>query len=123
MDYKTPILELGNVLITSIVIDLTDEQVIRFQRDLVEAISSKEASGVVIDISALDTVDSFMARVINDTASAAKLLGAKVVVCGVQPYVAMTLIELGRNLFNVETTFNLEQALAKVNQLIKSAVK
>ncbi len=119
MNFKAPILQLGDILITSIIMDLSDEQVLKFQHDLVTDISEKGSEGLVIDISALDTVDSFMARVINDTARAVKLLGAEVVVCGVQPFVAMTLVEMGRSLFNVETTFNLEQGLSKVKQLIR----
>ena len=106
-----PILQLGRLLITTVLFDLSDEQAMQFQSRVVSAISERSADGMVIDISALDVVDSFMARVINDTARAARLVGAEVVVCGVQPYVAMTLVELGRDLFNVTTTFNLEQGL------------
>jgi rsbT antagonist protein RsbS len=119
MNYKAPILELGKTLITSILIDLTDEQALQFQKDIVMVIKSKSANGVVIDISALDVVDSFMARVINDTAKSARLVGAEVVVCGIQPYVAITLIEMGRNLFEVGTTFNLEQAINQIKQRIE----
>ncbi len=118
MSVTTPLLVLGDILITSIQTDLSDEQVVQFQHDLVCAIGDKDALGVVIDISALDVVDSFMARVINDTARAARLVGAEVVVCGIQAYVAMTLVEMGRNLFDVHTTFNLEQALERVKQTI-----
>ena len=118
MDFKVPILELGKTLITAIQFDLSDEQVVQFQRDVVTSINNKEADGIIIDISALDVVDSYMARAINDTARAAKLIGAEVVVCGIQPFVAMTLVEMGRNLFNVVTTFNLEQALTKINELL-----
>ncbi len=122
MNLKAPILELGKILITSILSDLTDEQAIHFQRDIVTSIKGKNAFGVIIDISALDVVDSFMARVINDTAKASQLVGAEVVVCGVQPYSAIALVELGRNLFRVETTFNLEQAYNKIKLLVKDRV-
>ncbi|WP_143870857.1 STAS domain-containing protein [Catenovulum sediminis] len=118
MNFKTPLLQLGDVLITSIQTDLSDAQVSEFQQDLVRAIGVKNANAVVIDISALDVVDSFMARVINDTARAARLVGAEVAVCGIQPYVAMTLVEMGRQLFDVQTTFNLEQALAAVKAAV-----
>ncbi|MER2494310.1 STAS domain-containing protein [Catenovulum sediminis] len=118
MNFKTPLLQLGDVLITSIQTDLSDAQVSEFQQDLVRAIGLKNANAVVIDISALDVVDSFMARVINDTARAARLVGAEVAVCGIQPYVAMTLVEMGRQLFDVQTTFNLEQALAAVKAAV-----
>lgn len=118
MNVKTPVLVLGEILITIIQTDLSDQQVEQFQQDLVNAIRQKSALGVVIDISALDVVDSFMARVINDTAKAARLVGAEVAVCGIQPYVAMTLVDMGRNLFDVHTTFNLEQALAAVKKSV-----
>ncbi len=117
MEFNVPILQLGKLLITTLQFDLSDQQVVCFQRDIVQEVSTRDAQGIVIDISALDVVDSFMARVINDTARAVKLVGAEVVVCGVQPYVAMTLVEMGRNLFNVETTFNLEQGIDKLKQL------
>ncbi len=120
MEFNVPILQLGKLLITTLQFDLSDQQVVCFQREIVEEVSKRDAQGIVIDISALDVVDSFMARVINDTARAVKLVGAEVVVCGVQPYVAMTLVEMGRNLFNVETTFNLEQGLDKLKLLTQA---
>ncbi len=116
MEFNLPILQLGKILITTILFDLSDEQVVEFQSKLVNAINKHSAEGILIDISTLDVVDSFMARVINDTAKAAKLVGADVCVCGVQPYVAMALVELGRDLFNVDTTFNLEQGLERLQE-------
>lgn len=114
MEHNLPILQLGRLLITTIFVDLSDEQAMSFQSKVVQTIKDRDAEGIVIDISALDVVDSFMARVINDTAQAARLVGAEVVVCGVQPYVAMALVELGRDLINVDTTFNLEQGLERL---------
>ncbi|WP_372981784.1 STAS domain-containing protein [Marinobacter sediminum] len=119
MELNFPILELGDLLITTILFDLSDQQVVQFQSDIVNAIKNRDAEGIVIDISTLDVVDSFMARVINDTAKAARLVGAEVVVCGVQPYVALALVELGRNLFNVDTTFNLEQGIDRLRQRLQ----
>lgn len=116
MELNVPILQLGRLLITTVLFDLSDEQALQFQTKVVNAINQHTAEGIVIDISTLDVVDSYMARVINDTASAARLVGAEVVVCGVQPYVAMALVELGRDLFNVDTTFNLEQGLDCLKQ-------
>lgn len=108
---KIPILRLGRILLSSVQTDLTDVDALQFQDDLVRKIAAVEAQGVGIDITALDVVDSFMARVLNDTASMARLLGAEVVICGVQPYVAMTLIEMGRSLIATDCAFNLEQGL------------
>jgi rsbT antagonist protein RsbS len=106
-----PILRLGNILLSSIQIDLTDIEALQFQNDLVNKIAEVEAHGVVIDITSLEVVDSFMARVLNDTASMARLLGAEVIICGVQPFVAMTLVEMGRDLIGADCTFNLDQAI------------
>jgi len=108
---KIPILRLGRILLTSVQVDLTDADALQFQDDLVNKIVDTEAMGIAIDITALEVVDSFMARVINDTASMARLLGAEVVICGVQPFVAMTLVEMGRDLIGADCAFNLEQGL------------
>ena len=115
---KIPILKLDNILLTSIQIDLTDADALQFQADLVAKIAELEAVGVAIDITPLDVVDSFMARVLNDTAAMARLLGAEVVICGVQPFVAMTLVEMGRNLISADCVFNLEQGLKLLNEKI-----
>ena len=108
---KIPVLRLGRILLTSIQIDLVDADAMQFQNDLVSKIAEIEALGVAIDITSLDVVDSFMARVINDTAEMSRLLGAEVVICGVQPFVAMTLVEMGRDLIGADCTFNLDQGL------------
>ena len=117
---KIPILKLKDILITSIQIDLTDEGAIEFQTDVLSKVSETSANGVVIDITALDVVDSFMARVLNNTATMVRLLGAEVVLCGMQPAVAITLIEMGRELIGVETALNLDRAVDDINELIKS---
>ena len=117
---KIPILRLGRILLSSVQTDLTDVDALQFQDDLVRKIAAIEAQGVAIDITALDVVDSFMARVLNDTASMARLLGAEVVICGVQPYVAMTLIEMGRSLIATDCAFNLEQGLKILEARIAS---
>jgi rsbT antagonist protein RsbS len=117
---KIPILKLKDILITSIQIDLTDDEAIEFQTDVLAKVSETDAKGVIIDITALDVVDSFMARVLNNTATMVRLLGAEVVLCGMQPSVAITLIEMGRELIGVETALDLDQAVDNINELIKS---
>ena len=117
---KIPILKLKDILITSIQIDLTDEEAIEFQVDVLSKVSETDANGLVIDITALDVVDSFMARVLNNTATMVRLLGAEVIICGIQPAVAITLIEMGRELIGVETALNLDRAVDNINELIKS---
>ena len=108
---KIAIPRLGRILLCAIQHDLSDDDALAFQSNLLETIVDVEALGVVIDISALDVVDSFMARVINDTSSMARLLGAEVIVCGIQPFVALTLVEMGQGLLGANCTFNLEQGL------------
>lgn len=115
---KIPILQLGRILLVSIQVDLSDTDAMQFQNDMVNKIAETEALGIAIDITALDVVDSFMARVISDTASMARLLGAEVVICGIQPYVAMTLVEMGRDLIGADCAFNLDQGLKILAQLI-----
>ena len=117
---KIAIPRLGRILLVAIQQDLSDDEALAFQSNLLSTIAEIEALGVVVDISALDVVDSFMARVINDTASMARLLGAEVIVCGIQPFVALTLVEMGRELIGAECVFNLEQALKKLKTSIRS---
>ena len=108
---RIPILELERILLVSIQVDLTDNDAMQFQSDLVERVAAIEALGVAIDITTLDVVDSYMARVINDTANMVRLLGAEVVIYGIQPFVTLTLIEMGRGLLGADCAFNLAQAL------------
>jgi rsbT antagonist protein RsbS len=115
---KIPILRLDRILLISIQADLSDNDAMDFQSDLVTRAAEVEALGVAIDITALDVVDSYMARVINDTASMVRLLGAEVVICGVQPFVALTLVEMGRDLLGADCTFNLGEGLELLRQRI-----
>ena len=115
---KIPILRLRDVLLSSIQVDLTDQDALDFQRDMLSRVSETEARGVLIDITALDVVDSFLARVLNDTANMVRLLGTHVVICGMRPAVALTLVEMGRELVDIETVLNLDQGLEKIEQLI-----
>ena len=116
---KIPILRLKDVLLTSIQVDLTDQDALDFQTDVLRVVSETEAQGIVIDITAMDVVDSFMARALNDTARMVQMLGAEVVLCGMQPMVALALTEMGRELTGVETALNLDRGLEKLNQLIR----
>ncbi len=115
---KIPILRYADILVTSIQVDLTDEEALEFQSDVLQMAKKTDAKGAVIDITALDVVDSFMARVLNDTAEMVRLMGSEVVVCGMQPSVALTLTEMGRGLIGVETALNLEQGMNKLQRLI-----
>ncbi|MGE5476803.1 MAG: STAS domain-containing protein [Bacteroidales bacterium] len=111
---RIPILKLGNLLLTSIQSDITDEQALALQTDLLRQLDKTQARGVVLDISSLDVVDSYMARILTETARMAKLMGGEVVISGMNPMVAVTLIEMGRELVGVETALNLEQGVEKL---------
>ncbi len=115
---KVAILELRGVLLTAIQLDMSDEEAVVFQADVLRKISDTEAKGLVIDITAMDVVDSYMARVINDTAIQAGMIGTQVVLCGMQPDVALTLIEMGRGLIGVKTALNLDHAFDKIEEMI-----
>lgn len=114
-----PILKLKDILLTSIQVDLTDQEALDFQADVLEMANRTEAKGLVMDITALDVVDSFLARVINDTANMVRLIGTETVICGMQPEVALTLMEMGRELVGVEAALNLEQGVEKLQRLIE----
>ncbi len=109
---RIPILALGDVLLVSIQVDLHDRLALELQDSLTERIAESGASGVIIDISLLDTVDSFMARMLANLASMARLLDADVVLAGMQPAVAMTLVELGLSLPGIRTALNVDSGLA-----------
>ncbi len=115
---KIPILKLGDLLLTSLQEDLTDQDAIDFQQDLLRMTASSDAVGIVIDITSLEIVDSYMARILNDTANMVRLLGTEVVICGMRPAVALTLMEMGRELIGVEAALNLDLGIAKVRKLI-----
>ena len=115
---KIPVLKLKNVLLTSIQVELTDDDALVFQDDVLHKIKQTEARGIVIDITALEVVDSYLARILNDTANMARLLGAESVICGMRPAVSLTLVEMGRELIGVESALDLDQAMEKVNTMI-----
>ena len=113
---RVPILALGDVLLVSIQIDLQDESVLALQEDLAERIVESGAAGVVIDISAVEIVDSFIGRMFATIASLSKVLDAETVVVGMRPAVAITLVELGLSLHGVRTALDLERGLAALRQ-------
>lgn len=108
---RIPILKIGNVLIASIQIALHDSTAIQFKNDLLEKIHETKAKGVIIDLTALDVVDSFIGRMIADIAAMSGLMGTRVILTGLQPAVAITLVELGLELPRVLTALNLEKGL------------
>lgn len=113
---RIPILRMGPLLLVTIQVDMHDRLAMTLQDDLTERIVRDRAKGVLIDISALDIVDSFIGRMISNTAAMAKILDAKTVVVGMQPAVAITLVELGLALEGVITALNVERGIAMLNQ-------
>ena len=108
---RIPILRIGDVLLVSIQVDLQDQIALALQDDLSNRIVETGAKGVLIDISALEIVDSFIGRMISTTAAVSRVLDAETVVVGMQPAVAITLVELGLQLPGVRTALNVEFAL------------
>lgn len=108
---KIPILRMGRFLLVTIQVDLYDRLALNLESDLVQMVSKTGASGVLIDISALSIVDSFMGRILGNIGSMSKILDAETVVVGMQPAVAITLIELGLELKGVYTALNVEKGM------------
>ncbi|HWE82481.1 MAG TPA: STAS domain-containing protein [Gaiellaceae bacterium] len=103
-----PILKMGNFLLLTIQVDMHDRLALRLQDDLTERIVKEHARGVLIDISALELVDSFIGRMLANIAGMARVLDADTVVVGMRPAVAITLVELGLSLPDVRTALNVE---------------
>lgn len=114
---RIPILRMGDLLLVTIQVDMHDQLVMTLQDDLTDRIVRHRARGVLIDISALDIVDSFIGRMINNTAAMARVLDAVTVVVGMQPAVAITLVELGLSLQGVRTALDVERGMALLSDL------
>jgi rsbT antagonist protein RsbS len=108
---RIPILQMGRVLLVTIQVEMHDDVAQALQDDLTARIVATNAKGVVIDISALEVVDSFIGRIITNTASISSILDARTVLVGMQPAVAITLVELGLSLEGVRTALNVEKGL------------
>jgi rsbT antagonist protein RsbS len=109
---RIPILKMGNVLLVTIQVDMHDRLAMALQEDLTARISTTSARGVLIDISSLEIVDSFIGRMFANIAAMARVLDAATVVVGMQPAVAITLVELGLSLPGVRTALNVERGMA-----------
>ena len=115
---KIPILRMGNFLLVTIQVDLYDRLALNLEADLVQMVNKTMAKGVLIDISAVSIVDSFMGRIIGNIASMSKILDAETVVVGMQPAVAITLIELGLPLKGVHTALDVEKGIYLLKSMI-----
>ena len=108
---RIPILKLGDLLLVTIQVDMHDRLALTLQEDLTAQIVSSRAHGVLIDISVLDIVDSFIGRMLANIASMARVLDAETIVVGMQPSVAITLVELGLSLPGIRTALNVDRGM------------
>jgi rsbT antagonist protein RsbS len=116
---RIPILKLGNSLLVTVQVELHDQLALTLQDDLTQAIAKHGARGVLIDISALDVVDSFIGRTLAHIAAMASVLDAATVLVGMQPAVAITLVELGLSLPGIHTALNVDKGIVLLKTLIR----
>ena len=116
---RIPILKMGEFLLVTIQVDMHDRLAQTLQEDLLNKIKQTGAQGVLIDISALEVVDSFMGRMLGNIASMSQVLDAETVVVGMQPAVAITLVELGLTLTGVCTALNIEKGMDHLRSLLQ----
>jgi rsbT antagonist protein RsbS len=114
---KIPILKMGPFLLVTIQVDLYDRLALNLESDLIQMVNKQGAKGVLIDISAVNIVDSFMGRILGNIASMSRILDAQTVVVGMQPAVAITLVELGLPLTGVRTALNVEKGMALLQSM------
>ena len=115
---RIPILRMGDFLLVTIQVDMHDQLALKLQDDLSNAIQKYATKGVLIDISTLEMVDSFIGRMVADISGMGKILGAETILVGMQPAVAITLVELGLSLPGVATALNVERGMALLRRKI-----
>jgi rsbT antagonist protein RsbS len=117
---RIPILRMGGTLLVTIQVEMDDQLALQLQEDLTTTIEKTGARGVLLDISALDIVDSFIGRMVGNISAMAQLLNAQTVVVGMQPAVAITLVELGLTLGGIRTALDVQRGMAMLNALADS---
>jgi rsbT antagonist protein RsbS len=120
---RIPVLQMGKCLLVTIQVDLLDQTAVLLQDDLATKISASGANGVLIDISSLEIVDSFMGRMLASMSGIAAVLGATTVVVGMQPAVAITLVELGLSLEGVRKALNMDRGMALLRHALGSELE
>jgi rsbT antagonist protein RsbS len=118
---RIPILKMGPFLLVTVQVDMHDQLAMALQEDLAEKIVSSHAKAVLIDISALDVVDSFIGRMLGTIASTSRILDAETVVVGMRPAVAITLVELGVSLPGVRTALNVEKGMDLLRESVNGS--
>ena len=119
---RIPILKMGDFLLVTIQIDLYDKLALTLENDLIQMVNKTGARGVLIDISAVNIVDSFMGRILGNIASMTRIMDAETIVVGMQPAVAITLVELGLTLSGVHTALNVEKGMDLLWKKVKLGV-
>ena len=115
---RVPVLKIGDLLLVSIQVDMQDQTALALQEDLAERIVATGCHGVIIDISALEIVDSFIGRMLSTIASVSRVLDAETVVVGMRPAVAITLVELGLSLPGVQTALTVDHGMRKLRDAL-----
>jgi rsbT antagonist protein RsbS len=115
---RVPIVGVDGVLIATVLDEIHDRDAMRLQEELSDLLFRTDARGVLLDLSAVETVDSFLGRLLNEIAVGTRLLGAYTVVVGIQPAVAITLVELGLELKGVRTALNAQKGMATLRRLL-----
>jgi rsbT antagonist protein RsbS len=113
---RVPIVRIGKILVATVQEELYDRDALRLQEDLTTGLEKWGAKGVLIDLSTVQTVDSFLGRLLNDVATSARLMGAATIVVGIQPAVAITLVELGLELHGVRTALTADKGFALLHR-------
>ena len=119
--YRIPILQMGQTLLVTIQLDMQDQMALALQDDLASKIATSGARGVLIDISALEIVDSFIGRVLGNIAAMSRVLDARTVVVGMRPAVAITLVELGLSLAGVDTALDVERGMRRLRASVEES--
>jgi rsbT antagonist protein RsbS len=115
---RIPILQIDEYLVASVQVELYDKSAVMFKESLLQRIHETKAKGLILDLTAMEVVDSFMGRIITEVGAMAGLMGTKVVITGLQPAVAITLVELGLELEGVHTALNLEKGMIALRRII-----
>lgn len=120
---RIPILRMGSFLLVTIQVDMHDQLAMTLQDDLTNAISKHSSRGVLIDISSLEIVDSFIGRMLANISAMARILDAQTVLVGMQPAVAITLVELGMSMPGVRTALNVEAGMELLRELVSTRLE
>jgi rsbT antagonist protein RsbS len=117
---RIPIIKIGDILLVSVQIDMYDQLALDLEKDLIQMVDKYESKGVLIDISAVFMVDSFMGRILGNIAAMSKVMDAISIVVGMQPAVAITLVELGMPLHGIHTALNVEKGMELLQRQVTS---